>query len=62
MSLELKNIEAQYKVHRDKMRDINEKTIKDIRSILSPFQKEESLFLGGLAMISSDVVNFVEKD
>ena len=62
LSLELKNIEAQYKVHRDKMRDINEKTIKDIRSILSPFQKEESIFLGGLAMISNDVVNFVEKD
>ena len=62
LSLELKNIEAEYKVHRDKMRNINEQTIKDIRSILSPFQKEESLFLGGLAMISSDVVNFVEKD
>ena len=62
LSLELKNIEAEYKVHRDKMRNINEQTIKDIRAILSPFQKEESLFLGGLAMISSDVVNFVEKD
>ena len=62
LSLELKNIEAEYKVHRDKMRNINEQTIKDIRSILSPFQKEESLFLGGLEMISSDVVNFVEKD
>jgi len=55
-------IEKLYKQHRDKMREINKETISDVRFILSNYQSDESLFLGGLSMISNDVVNFVKND
>ena len=60
--IELNEIERLYKIHRDKMRLINEKNIQDVRSIIKTYQGEETLFLGGLTMISNDVVNFVKND
>ena len=60
--IELNKIERLYKIHRDKMRLINEKNIQDVRSIIKTYQGEETLFLGGLTMISNDVVNFVKND
>ena len=59
---DLDEIKKLYKQHRDKMRQINKETISDVRFILSSYEREESLFLGGLPMISNDVVSFVKND
>jgi len=40
----------------------NESTINEIRKIISFYNEEEKIFLGGLSMISNDVINFVKND
>ena len=58
----LKIIENTYKVYKSKLKIQNEETITNIRNIIKPYQKEEVIFLGGLNMITNDVVNFVKND
>ena len=58
----LKIIENTYKVYKNKSKIKNEETITSIRNIIKPYQKEEVIFLGGLNMITNDVVNFVKND
>jgi len=50
------------KVHRDSQRIINNKNINDIRSIMSKYQENATFFLGGVQMISNDIVGFVKSD
>ena len=58
----LKTIQNAYKIHKELLKVKNEETIKNIRNIIMPYQKNEVIFLGGLNMISNDVVNYVKKD
>ncbi|MDB9762207.1 MMPL family transporter [Alphaproteobacteria bacterium] len=58
----LKAIENNYKIYKYKSKIQNEETIASIRNIIKPYQKEEVIFLGGLNMITNDVVNFVKND
>ena len=58
----LKVIENNYKAYKNKSKIQNETIIKDIRNIIKPYQTEEVIFLGGLNMITNDVVNFVKND
>ena len=58
----LKIIENTYKSYKNKSKIQNEETITSIRNIIKPYQKEEVIFLGGLNMITNDVVNFVKND
>ena len=58
----LKIIENTYKAYKNKSKIQNEETIISIRNIIKPYQKEEVIFLGGLNMITNDVVNFVKND
>jgi len=58
----LKAIENDYKIYKNKSKIQNEETIASIRNIIKPYQKEEVIFLGGLNMITNDVVNFVKND
>ncbi len=58
----LKTIQNTYKIHKELSKIKNEKTIKNIRNIIMPYQRNEVIFLGGLSMITNDVVNYVKKD
>ncbi len=60
--LALTQVISEFKQHRDKQRDIQEENIKDIRSILSKYQNNASLFLGGINMIANDIVGYVKSD
>jgi predicted RND superfamily exporter protein len=51
-----------FKAHRDKRRAIEHKTIEDIRAIMHKYHDSASLFLGGVNMISNDIVGFVKSD
>jgi len=47
---------------KDKLREKNHILIQDIRSILKEYEKSGKLFLGGVNMISSDLISFVKND
>lgn len=51
-----------FKSHRDSQRILEEKTITDIRKIITHYEDRASLFLGGVQMISNDIVGFVKSD
>ena len=58
----LKEVNLTFKKHRDAQRLATTKMIKDIRHIMSKYEIDASLFLGGVQMISNDIVNYVKSD
>ena len=58
----LKKISTQFKQHRDTQRNINAKNIEDIRHIMKRYEDNATLFLGGVDMISNDIIGFVKSD
>ena len=59
---EYAQVKADYKVHRDMMRVLESKNVAAVRTILDKYRGGAQLFLGGLAMIADDLVNFVKND
>ena len=57
-----KEINIEFKQHRDIQRILNAKNIKNIRSIMKKYEKNATLFLGGVQMISNDIIGFVKSD
>ncbi|CAA6826752.1 MAG: Unknown protein [uncultured Sulfurovum sp.] len=51
-----------FKSHRDLQRILQEKTITDVRKIITHLEDNATLFLGGVQMISNDIVGFVKSD
>ena len=58
----LYKITKDFKEHRDTQRELSSKNISDIRTIMSKHANKASLFLGGVQMISNDIVAFVKND
>jgi len=58
----LHNVNTAFKAHRDKQRILDNNNIKEIRSLISKYQNEATFFLGGVQMISNDIVGFVKND
>lgn len=52
----------EFKLHRDIQRMVEHKNIKDIRGIMEGYHSNATLFLGGVSMISDDMITFVKKD
>ena len=50
------------KAQRDKQRELNHIFIKNIRKILKEYSDHGQLFLGGVNMISDDLISFVKDD
>ena len=59
---ELKNVQKEFKVYRDRLREDNHKNIIKIRSILNKYKTDTRLHLGGVGMIADDMVTFVASD
>ena len=57
-----KEINIKFKQHRDVQRVLNAKNIENIRSIMKKYEKNATLFLGGVQMISNDIIGFVKSD
>ena len=51
-----------FKTHRDQERNLNAKTIHTIRDIMKKHESSATLFLGGVQMISNDIIGFVKSD
>jgi len=60
--LNLKNEKVLSKKERDKARENNHLFIQNIRSILAKYKDSGKLFLGGVNMISDDLISFVKND
>ena len=52
----------EFKAHRDQRRIIEHQNIEDIRSIMLGYNQGASLFLGGINMITNDIVTYVQSD
>jgi len=58
----LSKVTQAFKEHRDAQRALNQQNIQAIRSIMTKYQSEASLFLGGVNMIANDIVGYVKSD
>ena len=61
-NIQLKNAIIEFKKHRDILRDKESQEIKNIRDIISKYQSNGKIFLGGVNMIASDIVGYVKND
>ncbi len=59
---ELLKIEKEFKSYRDKVRELNHQNIIKIREIIKNHQQNAQLFLGGVNMITDDMISFVKSD
>ncbi|MCG8336853.1 MAG: MMPL family transporter [Proteobacteria bacterium] len=59
---ELAQVIADFKTHRDKVRDAEHENIAKVRAILESYRGESDLFLGGVTMIADDLITFVKSD
>jgi len=55
-------VKIAFKQHRDAQRIKDAKTIQDIRNIMKSHKQNAELFLGGVQMISNDIISFVKSD
>jgi len=60
--INLKEENAISKQQRDELREKNHLFIKDVRVILKEYKDSGKLFLGGVNMISDDLISFVKND
>jgi hypothetical protein len=59
---ELKKIQIDFKMHRDMMRVKRHNTILEIRAVMDKYRGEADLFLGGVSMISDDIITYLKND
>jgi predicted RND superfamily exporter protein len=52
----------EFKAYNDANRDTMHQLIENVRATLKPYQEKEELFLGGVMMISDDMIGFVKND
>lgn len=58
----LDRINSEFKLYRNSLRQKEKQSIDEIRAVIEKFRGDESLFLGGVNMIASDMVAFVKSD
>ena len=58
----LDKVSIAFKEHRDAQRILDNQNIKEIRSLISKYQNDATFFLGGVQMISNDIVGFIKND
>lgn len=58
----LYQVNIAFKKYRDEQRILTNNNIKEIRSLMAKYQDKATFFLGGVQMISNDIVGFVKND
>ncbi len=59
---EISNVIEEFKKYRDKEREATHNQIKQIRAIVAKYQSKGDMFIGGVTMISNDIIGFVQSD
>jgi predicted RND superfamily exporter protein len=60
--VKLSDIEKEFKAYRDEVREKEAKNIQDLRDIISKYENDSQIFIGGASMIASDVIGFIKND
>jgi predicted RND superfamily exporter protein len=60
--IEFKDVKAQLLRHREKRKQIRLQDVAAVRSILDNYRQDAELFLGGVSVISDDLITFIKKD
>ena len=60
--IKLREVSLEFKKHLAHIQDIQREEIKKVRSILDKYRSKAKIFLGGLPMITSDMVDFIDND
>jgi len=60
--IEFKDLKGQLQRHREKRRQIRHEDIAAIRAIMDNYRQDAELFLGGVSVISDDLIRFVKQD
>ena len=60
--VELSEVQTAFKKNRDEAREKNHNTIVEIREVIKQNRGENELFLGGVNMITDDMISFVKSD
>lgn len=58
----LANVADEFKKHRDLARELTKNQIEKIRLIVNKYQSHGDIFIGGVSMISNDIIGFVKSD
>jgi predicted RND superfamily exporter protein len=59
---ELKKISDEIQKQRDETKQIRHQDIAAIRAIMDHYREDAELFLGGISMITDDLINFIKQD
>jgi len=59
---QLKRVEAEYRVHKDRLHAAQHAMIQAIRGVLDDYRGDAGVFLGGVPMIADDMISFVKSD
>ncbi len=59
---EMEKVTREYHSYREELRIQFHKNVKEVRSLIKKYNQDGSLFLGGVPMISDDMISFVRKD
>jgi len=59
---ELKNVKEQIQSFREKRRNLWHQDIAAVRATIDKYRQDAQLFLGGVSIISDDMINFIKKD
>jgi len=61
-SVALEKLNAEFKKYKDISREIDHENIVNIRHIIAKYQNRGKIFLGGVNMISNDMIRFIKND
>ncbi len=59
---EFKKATADFKQHRDNVRQTRHEHIAEIRAIMDNYRQDADLYLGGINMIADDMISFIRND
>ncbi len=60
--VELEHVAASFKLYRDMLRTVEHKNIEEVRAVMEGYRTHAALFLGGVSMISDDMITYVKND
>jgi len=59
---EFKKISAEIQKRRDEIKQIRHRDIAAIRAVMDSYREDAELFLGGISMVTDDLISFIKKD
>ncbi|MGD9158271.1 MAG: MMPL family transporter [Desulfobacteraceae bacterium] len=59
---EFREVTIEFQQHRDKMKKERHELIEDIRAVMDGYRQDNDIFLGGISMITDDMISYIKND